>query len=218
MRDVHVRPALHARLKRRFAHDVTTIVLDEFGLNLGRVRADVVAVNGHLHGFEIKAAADDLSRLPRQIEAYSKVFDFATIVTAEKHLRAAQKMLPDWWGIQVAAGSPVELTSIRAATANPEPDCRTLVQLLWRDEALALLNSRDAAQGVVSKPRRFVWARVCETFTTEEIGAAVRACIKARADRSSQHVPAARRAKGGGSCQSSATLRKTQALPGSANT
>ena len=62
-------------------------------------------------------------------------------------------------------------------------DSHALVELLWRDAAMALLEKRDAAQGVRGKPRWMVWDRICAVFGVKEIGAAVRAQLKARAKK-----------------------------------
>jgi hypothetical protein len=55
-----------------------------------------------------------------------------------------------------------------------------LVELLWFDDAIGLLEGRDVARGVRGKPRRFVWDRVCEHFSVDEIASAVRTQLKAR--------------------------------------
>jgi predicted nucleic acid-binding protein len=46
--------------------------------------------DAELIGFEIKTARDTLRRLPTQIEAYSRYFDHAVLVVAEKHLSALE--------------------------------------------------------------------------------------------------------------------------------
>ena len=56
-----------------------------------------------------------------------------------------------------------------------------MVELLWFNDAIALLEERNVARGVRGKPRRIVWDRVCEHFNVDEIAAAVRAQLKARA-------------------------------------
>ena len=57
------------------------------------------------------------------------------------------------------------------------------MELLWLDEALSLLEKRGVARGVRGKPRRIVWDRLCEQLEVDEIAAAVRSHLKARAKR-----------------------------------
>lgn len=214
MRDVHVRMQLKKRLATSFAHDPTTLILDELGIAQGQVRADVVVVNGALHGYEIKAACDSLSRLPRQVDFYGRVFDFASLVVAEKHLSAALQVVPDWWGVyQVCGSEELELLERRGPQSNPNQDIRCVSQLLWRDEALALLVSRQAAKGILTKPRRYAWDAVCEVFSASEIRDAVRQRLKERADQRPLQQPAGEPAQGGVSSQFAAKPKLTRSRP-----
>ena len=134
------------------------------------------------HGYEIKSDRDTLRRLKNQVELYSKVVDRATIVLGERHLSEAMGIVPKWWGvllIQPGVKSP-RIKAVRRARKNPGIEPRSLVELLWLDDAVALLEQRDAARGIRGKPRRIVWDKVCEYFKVSEISAAVREHVKAR--------------------------------------
>ncbi len=76
-----------------------TIVLEEFALYGGINRADIAALNGVSHGYEIKSDRDTLIRLPQQVASYNDVFERATLVTSDRHLSSAKKIIPKWWGI-----------------------------------------------------------------------------------------------------------------------
>lgn len=169
MRDQHDRP--------------DTVLIEELGLCRGQVRMDIAVVNGSLHGYEIKSNRDTLRRLRTQVDLYSKVLDEATLVVGDRLLAAALDVLPAWWGVllvhQTAHGCL--FTTVREAGQNPCRDPRALVELLWFERALALLERCDAARGVRGKPRRVVWDRICEVVGTDEIAAAVREGLKARA-------------------------------------
>lgn len=121
-----------------------------------------------LWGYEIKSARDTLRRLPRQVEAYSRVLDFAALVVAESHLEAARPLTPSWWEILGVGGraGALTLTRVRRGRRNPTIDPSALVQLLWGDEALALLAERGLDRGVRSKPRRVLWERLVVTSPT----------------------------------------------------
>jgi hypothetical protein len=146
------------------------------------VRIDLAVVNGLLHGYEIKSDRDTLKRLDRQLEIYNCVLDRATLVVGARHTEEASEALPNWWGLLRFEATPSgpRFTVLRRSEENPDRHARSLAELLWRNEALALLARRDAAHGVKSKPRYAVWDRLCEYFDVEEIAAEVRSCLRAR--------------------------------------
>jgi hypothetical protein len=183
--DAEVRPALRSLLRSEHAGEDHSVFIEELGFCGGRVRIDLAVVNGRLHGYEIKSDRDTLERLDGQLEIYNRVLDRATLVVGERHLDEAKALLPGWWGLlRIDAGPDgPRFTTIRRGHRNPRRHARTLAELLWRDEALALLGRRDAARGVKSKPRSAVWDRLCEYFHVEEIAAEVRRCLKAREAR-----------------------------------
>jgi hypothetical protein len=180
--DAAIRPVLKATLLRATRRDAETVVIEELGLSRGHVRVDIAVVNGSLHGYEIKSDRDSLRRLGTQVELYSKVLDRASLVTGDRFLSAASTFIPDWWGLIQIVRTPkgFQLKTVRPSKKNPGRDARTLAELLWADDAVALLDQRNAAKGVRGKPRRAVWDRVCEHFSVDEIAAAVRARLKAR--------------------------------------
>lgn len=182
MRDRDIRAALHARLLAEHAEDLdSTRFVDELGL-CGEVRVDIAVVNAALSGFELKSAADTLRRFPKQVDVYSRVLDYCTLVTAPSHLDHALEILPKWWGcVIVREGSEsVSLDEVRPAKFNKKIDGYSLAQLLWRDEVLAALDSLDAARGCKSKPRAFLWLKLVEQTDIHELRDIVRNCLKRR--------------------------------------
>ena len=183
IRDVDIRRALRAEVQQRHANDSDTVILDELGLRQGAARVDVAVVNGVLHGYEIKSDVDTLRRLSSQVKTYSEVLDSATVVSSSEHIDHAAASIPDWWGVVLAAplDGQVGFSTVREGTPNPGLDVRALAELLWHDDALALLRARGAERGLSRRPRRFAWDRVCDVFTVDEIRDEVRRLIKARA-------------------------------------
>lgn len=148
-------------------------VLEELGLSRGQVRVDLAAVSAVLHGVELKSDCDSLRRLPAQAELYGKVFDYMTLAVGAKHLPRAAALVPRWWGLlQVTESGRVKV--LRRGRRNAGVDARTLAELLWLEEGLALLEACGAARGMRGKPRRLVWDRLCEVLPAHEIAAAVR--------------------------------------------
>jgi len=180
--DASIRPLLLEFLRSRHHRDDDAFAIQELGLRGGRVRVDVAVVNGTLHGYEIKADLDRLCRLERQATVYSQVLDLATLVVGERHMERATAAVPMWWEIiLVRNSSPLgELVTVRRGKPNPGRSARALAELLWLDEALAMLEERAIAAGCRSKPRRVIWDRLVEACSLAEIAAEVLVRLKAR--------------------------------------
>ena len=180
--DPEIRTALLTRLKDEHDCDAETVLIEELGICQGMARIDLAVVNGVIHGYEIKSDRDSLRRLRKQVEIYNRVVDKATLVVGCTHLQESLELIPDWWGVlqaEMNAGQ-VEFEVVRSALCNHQVEERSLVELLWRDAALRLLDQKDATWGVRSKPRRMVWDRICEQFARDEIANAVRDQLKSR--------------------------------------
>lgn len=183
MTDSDIRDVLNCKL--RSEKGAASVLVEELGLCQGDVFVDVAVVDRRLEGYEIKSDQDTLRRLERQRAVYSKVLASATLVLAEKHLRAARKVVPRWWGIFLALpleDGSLKLTTIREPRSNPAVDPGALVQLLWRDEALNILRRLGKAKGVATKPRRAIWRRILEEFPVDELQKVVCDQIKRRGD------------------------------------
>lgn len=182
MLDADVRRALHAALLELHRDELSsTMFVDEFDL-CGRARCDVAVFNGAVSGYELKSASDSLRRLPGQVQTYSQVLDFATLVVADSHAEQAAQLVPDWWGYIVAVWEDdgVVLQSRRRAMPNPSPDPGSIALLLWRDEALAELQRRGLDRGRRSWPRARLCAALAAELEVDELRAAVRTRLKAR--------------------------------------
>ena len=181
--DSDIRPFLRSKLLQKHADESNTVIIDELGLCRGQVRVDVSVVNGLMHGYEIKSDRDSLRRLTAQSDLYGKVLDQATMVVGYRHLAEVLDILPVWWGVLLVQRSAhgLKLKTVRKPRNNPDRDPRSLVELLWFDDSIALLEARNAARGFRGKPRWIVWDRICELFSVDDIANAVRCQLKARA-------------------------------------
>jgi hypothetical protein len=177
------------RLRVRFS-PVTrkTLILESWrslGLRHGAARIDLAVVNGIIHGFELKSDKDNLKRLPHQVTIYNSVLDKVTLAVGTKHASEAMKLVPDWWGIKVATvGSRggFEFTDMRRAGNNPSVDMLSVSKLLWRDEALALLDDLGEAACVRHRPRAFIYAHLAAIADSALIRERVRYQLKFRTD------------------------------------
>jgi len=193
MHDLDIRLELDRVLRERFSGDDDVVIRHELGLEEGRRRIDVAVLNGHLSGWEIKSDADTLTRLAGQADAYGRVFDYVTIVTTDRYLDKATAKLPTWWGLVVAQATEVgvELAEVRAATSNDAVNGLSLVQLLWREEAMVILREHGLARGLSGKARWYVWNRLADSFALEELKQLVRGQLKARQEWTGGQLPSA---------------------------
>jgi hypothetical protein len=185
--DADIRALLLERLRKRHGHESNVVFLEELGLCRGQVRVDLAVVNGSIHGYEIKSDRDSLRRLAGQAAVYGMVLDRATLVVGAKHVARAIGAIPDWWGVQVVARcrSGLQVKPLRRGRKNPARSARALVELLWLDDAEALLAARGGLRGFRRRPRRELWDRICALYGIEEIATAVREQLKARVDQKS---------------------------------
>lgn len=183
--EAQIKAALYQyELSRLYADDPTTRVVEEFCIVGGKVRVDVSAINGQLHGYEIKSAVDKLDRLPRQQQYYNKIFDRITLVADEKHVVQAVKIVPPFWGLIAARSTSdgVVLNEIWPARQNFEVDPHSIVQLLWRDEAMSVLKVNGIARGMYKKSRKYLWKVITSRLDLPVIQSSVRNCLKYRVD------------------------------------
>jgi hypothetical protein len=158
--DAEIRAALHRKALRAFHRCNETLVIDELGLAHAKARIDVAVINGSLHGFEIKSAADTLMRLPRQLELYGQCLEKLTIVCAEKHIPGVRDLAPPWCGIMKVTKGPrggIMFITVREPKRNPNIQPYRLAHLLWRSEAVALLTQANASPKVLRAPRKTLY-------------------------------------------------------------
>ena len=163
----------------------------EFWVPTTNARADVAVIGARIDGFEIKTERDTLKRLPRQAEAYMRLFDRCHAVLAHRHVDDAIKILPPWWGVLAIPtdGGPT-FVRVREGNANPAVDPGTLVRLLWRDEAYDAL----CGLGVSPDPRagRFrLWELLLSLLDLEALKLVVRMALLQR-DPSRARIPSQR--------------------------
>ncbi len=183
MNDADIRCAYHRVRLRRQHLDPRTLVVDELGLQHGASRADIAVINGHMVGIEIKGDSDTLDRLESQVPAYSSVFDQVVLVCTERHVDRAVRYVPSWWGVVCADEGPrhgVRLQTVRAAAPNPEVDPYAVAQLLWRDEAIAILRKRGAAARELRGSRAVLYSEIVDRLGARDLRYEVREALKSR--------------------------------------
>ncbi len=185
MNEADIKKALYvSEVQKLCKADPSTRIVEEFCILGGKVRVDLAAINGQLHGYEIKSSVDNLNRLPRQQEYYNRIFDKITIVADEKHVLKAVKLVPPCWGLITASqgATGTVLKEIWPARQNFGVDAAALVQLLWRDEALSVLKVNGLGRGMSGKSRKYLWKVMVTHLDLKMIKSCVCNCLKYRMD------------------------------------
>jgi hypothetical protein len=132
-----LRDYFRVQLAQRAAREGMRLV-EEFPV--GEARIDFALIGERLEGFELKSDRDDLHRLERQIPAYGLVFDRVTLVTGSRWAATARCVVPRWWGVTAvsAQGCAWRPWSLGVALQNPARDTAKLLELLRREEILAV--------------------------------------------------------------------------------
>lgn len=143
-------------------------IFEELGVRHGTARIDIAVINSIMHGYEIKSDCDSLERLPEQMNEFNDVFDKLTLVVGKRHLYDAINIIPEWWGIMIAkidTTHKILFQTIREAEYNQNQVGVSIARLLWRREALQILEEQNKATGVRSKPREFIYQKLASTLS-----------------------------------------------------
>lgn len=183
MNELQLRAAVKRKILSRYLKEPNTAILEEFSLKHASARIDLVVVNSVLHGFELKSDCDTLERLPDQSRIYSSVFDRITLIVGYRHAYEALEIIPNWWGVKLAhvgQRGAIHFSDARSSRKNPSIDPGAVARLLWREEALDLLDQIDEADGFRSKPSASICERLVEVACLDHLQSKVRQRLKER--------------------------------------
>lgn len=192
MRDYIVRAAFHNSVLKSEHQDNDTLVMDELGLNNGRVRADIAVLNGKLVGYEIKADKDNLLRLASQVVAYSEIFEQAFIITGNKHFEKVLKLVPEWWGVYLVEpglDKMYEFFRFRPAEFNTQRNAISIARLLWKAELVSLFEVELECKVKHHWGKDRLNQLLAETVDTETLGKMVLKVLKNRSGWKTDQKP-----------------------------
>ncbi|PBJ14362.1 sce7726 family protein [Flavobacterium sp. ACN6] len=181
MKDPCIRELLRTTELKHYIDDNDSKIVEELSLPVAKARIDIAVINGSLHGYEIKSASDTLQRLPAQIEAYTKVFDFLSIVTEEKYGQKILDYVPDWIGVLICneKNGVKSINELRKPIKNESRESIYIAKLLWREELMECLEELQIK--FRKKDRNWL---LCEALSsnldTDSISAIVRNKLKKR--------------------------------------
>ena len=178
MKDFQIRRLLRETELSKYYADTNSRVVEELGLKVAGARIDIAVINGSLHGYEIKSASDTLNRLPRQLIAYSYVFDYLTIITEETHSSEIKDMVPEWVGITICT-TENDLKVLREPEFNLNKAGFHIAKLLWREELIQILIEKNIP---FKRPQRnWLLCKLLEAMIdVEELSYIVREKLKKR--------------------------------------
>lgn len=208
-RDSDIRSALRKKLRSTHAAEPESAIIDELSLSQGRARVDLAVVNGSLSGYEIKSDRDTLARLPGQRAVYELCFNTMTIVVGATHISECMETLPEWWGVWEATRLPdaeIIFLERRRAASNHGVSLAAVVQLLWRNELVSVLQDRGI-EVRAKHTRRELWKVLVGLVEQSELFKIISERLRARGDWRSAPTPF----RGGGSSQFAARSARSQA-------
>ena len=143
MNDAEIRLALINWLKQKKIPPQK--ILNEITISDGLARPDLIAIYSYSHCYEIKGDNDQIQRIVKQFIHYQSSFKKNTLVTTQKHLKKALKLLPDFWGIIVAIieNETIKFKYVRKSSHNPFYRKDVASKIHWKTEMQQLLENKD---------------------------------------------------------------------------
>ncbi|HWZ42876.1 MAG TPA: sce7726 family protein [Candidatus Saccharimonadales bacterium] len=125
----------------------TASMLTEF--RVGECKADLVILNGTATAYEVKSERDSLTRLQRQMAAYTRAFARVYVIAAESHVDAVVGSVPEDVGV-LRLNSRYQISTLREAADRPERTSPSVIfDSIRTEEARLILLSRGVSIPVV---------------------------------------------------------------------
>jgi hypothetical protein len=129
-----------------------TVVFEMQSLNS---RVDMCRINGSSYAYEIKTEFDTFRRLEKQINDYSKIFEYIYVVVPESNLEELIKILPSFCGIiTYNFEQKISLFESRKATKSLNIEPKFQLENLSVDEINSILNNHKIKKIPSSKEDR----------------------------------------------------------------
>lgn len=190
LNDQDIRTYLLSNFVRQFRGQSDTLLVQEMGLCRGQSRIDLAIINGIIHGIEIKSDLDTIERLERQVEIYGKILDKVTLYVGNKLIDSALKVIPSWWGVVLIyknQSGEINLRNLRKPRMNKYQDSFEILQLLWKEEALQLIDEIGMHGKYTNKSRDIIFASIEQCLSLKKIREYTRKILKKRDDWQTVH-------------------------------
>ena len=163
----------------RVAGDGQRRVIAELTVPISRERADLAVVGEQIWCYEIKSARDSLRRLQRQVSAFERLAHRCVLVVASRHLVSAVEQVAEHWGLLEAPDDGSPLRWHRQPDVNNRLDTKTLLRLLWREEAEHVLREIDG-EPRRGRRRQSLLGEIWRTLDADTIEASVQQALLRR--------------------------------------
>lgn len=178
MNDPEMRMVLQKSFLARYERS-KVLILEEMGILSGESIVDLAVLSPiFLQAIEIKSAVDSLTRLPRQVELYTQVFDYISIATQPGHLEDILPLIPSFFGVILITDNHI-IETYRAPTFNPLTKKRSQVKLLWKEEVYSVLRAKGV-KGISKLNRNKLWKLLAEMVSPQELKQIIYDTLKAR--------------------------------------
>lgn len=151
-----------------------------FEMKVGNSRLDIGRINGSSHVYEIKTELDSLNKLEKQLNDYSKVFEYINIVVHPKHLKKSRELISEYCGIKTydINNKHCKFTTIIEAKKNPLISASMQMQTLTSKDLEYIIN-RFIKQPVPTR-RKDRESLILSRFQNDEINCLFKEAIKYR--------------------------------------
>tara|TARA_R100000655_G_scaffold61707_2_gene100126 strand:- start:1605 stop:2384 length:780 start_codon:yes stop_codon:yes gene_type:complete len=123
-----------------------------FEIPVADSRVDFITINGRTTSYEIKSEFDNLSKLKKQVNDYSKAFEYNYVVLDVKHKKKAERIIPENYGILTFRNG--NLYQSRKALLNKNIQSKVQLSLLSKKElnkGFSTLNEQEILESFESK-------------------------------------------------------------------
>jgi len=105
-----------------------------------------------------------------------------TIVAGENHYNKIKELVPEWWGIKLIVHdkSNIKIVTKKREKTNKNIDAYSVAQLLWREEALYILEKNSLAKGLKSKSKKIMWEKLSTSLSLKQLQYEVILALKNR--------------------------------------
>lgn len=111
-----------------------SVAFTEFPINDSR--ADIVSINRNSTAYEIKTSFDNLFRLSKQIDDYSKCFEYVYVICSANMYEQVIELTPEYCGIYVYDNLRISsaFKKVKEATLSPNLSPKSMLASITKDE------------------------------------------------------------------------------------
>lgn len=126
---------------KKYLCNSKAISFEEFPILSSRI--DLASINGKSVAYEIKSEYDNYLKLKKQIDDYSRCFEYVYVICPEKNKEKIAKYIPSFCGIYTYKEKGMSFAIFKEAKYSPNLDSAEMLKLLRKNELDHYFRSRD---------------------------------------------------------------------------